>query len=340
MAPSGHHDSAESSTRIVYQPLDPQLRQSLDPEYVAFHDEYIQYLEPDDVREWDPEQTRSRRLPGNSEPVPVLQKDIQRPNFPVRAFWPHGSRPALGWPVLVWFHGGGWAVGSIDSENDFCSRICRDTPCVVVTVGYRLAPEHPYPAAVEDAVEALVWVHSKEGSRTLGIDATRIAIGGTSAGGNLSVVASLKASLLPEPIPIIFQILLVPVVDNTATVETVWASRAKAPWLTPARMLWYRRMYLPLPGTASNWDASPNRAPEDLLAKMPKTWFGIADQDLLAPEAREFATHLRRVGVAVEVAEYEGMTHTILAMNAIFSKGKQLIIDAGDALRVAFARTS
>lgn len=205
MAASSHQNGSES-TRIIYQPLDPNVRLALDPEYVALHDDLIQYIEPDDVREWDPVQSRSRKLPGNSEPVPVQVEDIQRPNFPLRVFWPHGSHPDPGWPVLVWFHGGGWAVGSIESENDFCSRMCRgmcevlgpmtvgdgwhaltgpfmhiDATCVVVTVGYRLAPEHPYPAAVQDSVEALTWVHSQEGRRTLGIDAARIAIGGTSA---------------------------------------------------------------------------------------------------------------------------------------------------------------
>lgn len=112
--------------RTVYQPLDPQVRAELDPEYVAVHDEILQYVEPDDVQPWDPLQARSRRLPGGSRPVPVSRvEDIELSNFPVRVFWPHGERPELGWPVLVWYHGGGWAVGSIDSENDFCTRMCQ-----------------------------------------------------------------------------------------------------------------------------------------------------------------------------------------------------------------------
>lgn len=125
MLNSNKPTNAESRA-IIYQPLDAQLRQVLDPEYVAFHDKYIQYIEPDDVREWDPVQTRSRKLPGCSEPVSTFQtKDIHLSNFPVRVFWPHGERPKHGWPVLAWFHGGGWATGSIESENDFCTRMCR-----------------------------------------------------------------------------------------------------------------------------------------------------------------------------------------------------------------------
>ncbi|KAI1624197.1 alpha/beta hydrolase fold-domain-containing protein, partial [Exophiala viscosa] len=300
-----------------YQPLDDQIRHDLDAEYVAFHDEYIQYIEPDDVRPWNPEQARSRRLPVPSlETSPISRTEtIDLSNFAVRVFWPYGERPSAGWPVLVWYHGGGWAVGSIESENDFCTKMCSDANCVVVTVGYRLAPEHPYPVPVEDALEALVWVQSDEGRRVLEINPTKIAIGGTSAGANLSVVTTLKASLLPTSIPIIFQILIVPVIDNTATEETTWAARAKAPWLTPARMTWYRKMYLPDPSQALNWDASPNHASPQLLTKVPRTWLAVAEQDLLAPEALLFAAQLRGAGVNVETVEYEGMTHTILAMN-------------------------
>lgn len=129
------------------------------------------------------------------------------------------------------------------------------------------------------------------------------------------MVTSLKASLLPEPISIILQILIVPVIDNTATVETAWSSRAKAPWLTPARMQWYRKMYLPLGDVANHWDASPNYASDSVLSRSPKTWLAVAEQDLLAPEALSFMNRLRQLGVDTEVTSYAGMTHTILAMN-------------------------
>lgn len=135
-------------------------------------------------------------------------------------------------------------------------------------------------------------------------------------GGNLAVATALKASLLqPTPIPLILQLLIVPVIDNTATVATAWSTRIHTPWLTPARMTWYRNMYLTNSKDALNWDASPNLAPAELLAKTPKTWVGIAEQDLLAPEAAAFADQLRTAGVDVDVQYYPGMTHTILAMN-------------------------
>ncbi|EXJ84724.1 hypothetical protein A1O3_05395 [Capronia epimyces CBS 606.96] len=343
-------------SNTIYQPLHPDVRPHLDPEYVAFHDRYLQYVEPDDVRPWDSVGTRQRVPfpPGTSAPVPVRAvKDIELANCTVRAFWPSESdegrrrRPVAGWPVLVWYHGGGWAIGGIQSENDFCTRMCSDANCVVVTVGYRLAPEHPYPAAVDDALEALVWVNSEQGRRELDIDNTRIAIGGTSAGGNLSLATSLKASLLQPPIRPIFQLLVVPVIDNTATTATIWASRPHAPWLTPARMTWYRSMYLTNSSDATNWDASPNLAPPELLRNLPPTWMGVAEQDVLAPEALRFADQVRAVrgsgsnsgsGLDVEVELYPGMTHTILAMNGILSKGKKLVNDAGQVLQKAFTR--
>lgn len=138
---------------------------------------------------------------------------------------------------------------------------------------------------------------------------------GLTRGANLSIVASLKAINLPKPISVVLQILIVPVIDNTATVETSWASRVKAPWLTPARMSWYRKMYFPDASAAQSWDASPNLAPESLLSKAPRTWFAVSEQDLLAPEGLSFAKQLTKLGVDVEVTTYEGMTHSILAMN-------------------------
>ncbi|EXJ93801.1 hypothetical protein A1O1_02194 [Capronia coronata CBS 617.96] len=328
-------DAELSST--IYQPLNPEIRSHLDPEYAAFHDKYIQYVEPDHVRPWDSVSTRTRVPfpPGGSAPVPVKDvKDIELEHCTVRVFWPTGERPANGWPVFVWYHGGGWAIGGIQSENDFY------TSCVIVTVGYRLAPEHPYPAAVDDSLEALIWVHSEDGSRELDIDNARIAIGGTSAGGNLSLVTCLNASIFPTPIPLVFQMLIIPVIDNTATTDTVWRSRQHAPWLSPARMTWYRNMYLTAASDAYNWSASPNLAPPDLLSKLPPSWIAVAEQDVLAPEALDFADRVSSLGIKVDVKIYPGMTHTILAMNGVLSQGKQLVADAAQVLREAFADNS
>lgn len=310
--------------RPVHQPIHPDVRPLLDPEYVAFHDEYFQYLLPDDQKIWD----GSARVPSKSLPrtesVPVdvaNVRDISLENFKLRVFTPSAGRPAQGWPVFLWFHGGGWAVGDITSGNDLCALICKRAECVVVTVGYRLAPEHPFPAAFDDSVEALKWVVGREGALELGINPSQVGVGGTSAGGQLAASLSIKAAILEPPIPIKFQLLVVPVIDNTATEATVWAPNQNAPWLTPARMLWYRQMYLPNKESQEQWEASPCKASPSLLATSPNTWIAVSEQDLLAPEGTAYAHQLRdaweseAVEKQVFVKSYKGSTHSILAMS-------------------------
>ncbi|KAL3472359.1 alpha/beta hydrolase fold-domain-containing protein [Aspergillus californicus] len=333
-------------SRPIHQPVHPSIRPLLDAEYIAFHDSHFQYVLPDDQQVWDGSaRTAPRPWPSTEFPhTPVASvEDMNLGNFDVRIFTPNAPKPRSGYPVFLWFHGGGWAIGGLSDGNDMCSMICDLANCVVVTVAYRLAPEHPYPAAVEDAVSALKWVSSPEGTRTLSVDKQKIAIGGTSAGGNLAAVLSLQASQLDPPIEISFQLLVVPVIDNTASVSTVWAENRNAPWLTPARMEWYQRMYLPRPAEALNWDASPNLAPTDLLATSPSTWIAVSGQDLLAPEARLYAEALEKAwveeqvtGRSVVVQEYKGATHSILSMAGALSQGAQLLRDCAEQVAAAF----
>ncbi|CAH0025820.1 unnamed protein product [Clonostachys rhizophaga] len=325
--------------RPVHQPIHPDVRPLLDPEYVAFHDKYFQYLLPDDRKTWDGSaRVPSKTLPRTeSVPVDVANvRDISLENFKLRVFTPSAGRPAQGWPVFLWFHGGGWAVGDIASGNDLCALICKRAECVVVTVGYRLAPEHPFPAAFDDSVEALKWVVGREGALELGINPSQVGVGGTSAGGQLAASLSIKAAMLEPPIPIKFQLLVVPVIDNTATEATVWGKNKNAPWLTPARMLWYRQMYLPNKEDEEQWEASPCKASPSLLATSPNTWIAVSEQDLLAPEGTAYADQLRdaweseAVEKQVVVKSYKGSTHSILAMSGILQKGKELLEDTAN----------
>ncbi|OIW32646.1 hypothetical protein CONLIGDRAFT_653236 [Coniochaeta ligniaria NRRL 30616] len=329
-----------SNTRTIHQPIHSDVRPHLDPEYVSFHDQYLQYVIPDDSKPWD----GSARLgnpslpPTESTPVPVGSvRDLDLGDYDIRIFTPAGEAPPDGWPVFIWFHGGGWAVGDISSNNDLCAMVCRRAQCVVVTVGYRLAPEHPYPAAFEDSVAALKWICGEDGVRQLGVDRTRIAVGGISAGGQLAASLVLEAANMQPPIRIAFQLLVVPVIDSTAMTSTIWAENKLAPWLTPARMTWYRRMYFADEADTLKWNASPNLAPKELLAKSPKTWIAVAERDLLAPEAESYARHLAAAwtdsGVAdagVVVKRYEGSTHSILALNGVLSKGRELLLDTAE----------
>ncbi|KAI6083514.1 Alpha/Beta hydrolase protein [Hypoxylon rubiginosum] len=329
-----------SSNRQIYQPIHPDVRALLDPEYVSFHDKYFQYLIPDDQKTWDGSaRVRHPSVPA-TESVPVTVgdvRDLDLGNYNVRVFTPDTQKPKDGWPVFLWFHGGGWAVGDISSGNDVCALICQRAQCVVVTVGYRLAPEHPFPAAFDDSVDALSWVHGEKGSELLGTDRSRIGVGGTSAGAQLAASLAIKASIMQPPIKISFQLLVVPVIDNTATASTIWASRKNAPWLTPARMTWYRRMYFVEEASTQHWKASPNLAPKSLLSGSPKTWIAISEQDLLAPEGELYAKQLAEawkeygaMDAGATIKEYKGSTHSILAMSGVLSKGRELLEDVAD----------
>ncbi|KAL3459153.1 alpha/beta hydrolase fold-domain-containing protein [Aspergillus heterothallicus] len=292
-------------SRPIHQPIHPSIRPLLDPEYVAFHDAHFQYILPDEQQPWSRSKHISTPLPWPSTahpltPVastrdltltlPLENNGTTTTTFPIRIFTPPSPKPSQGYPLFLWFHGGGWALGGLSDGNDLCTMICAVARCVVVSVAYRLAPEHPYPAAITDAVAALQWASSPAGSSTLSTNPAQIAIGGTSAGGNIAAVLSLKASQLTPAFPLRAQILIVPVIDNTATTGTIWAKNQLAPWLTPQRMLWYRAMYLPNnPSDAGDWAASPNLAPRALLAKTPRTWIAVSGCDLLAPEAEAFA---------------------------------------------------
>lgn len=308
-------DIHTNQTRKIYQPLHPEVRHLLDPEYVAFHDRYIQFVEPEQNKPWDGSARTRQNWPYAGRPIVEVGRieDIQPdPNFKARVFTPAGHPPAQGWPVVLWLHGGGFASGDIAGDNDLCSLLCRDANCVVVSVGYRLAPEHPYPAAIEDVTSALVWIHSGPGAAQLSVDRSRIAIGGASAGANIATVVCLAASDLQ--IPLKLQILVVPVIDQTATLATSWAAHAHAPWLTPARMIWYRQLYIADSRSARDWQISPCFAPTDKLQRLPKTFIAIANQDMLSTEGLAYAEQLQSLGVAVDVKTYDGMPHGMMAL--------------------------
>ncbi|KIY52688.1 hypothetical protein FISHEDRAFT_69504 [Fistulina hepatica ATCC 64428] len=323
----------------VAQPLHPDIVPRLDSEYKAFHESHLANIIPPHTLPWDPSIRNAPAVPGGS---PLLEvggtKDYKLSQFSVRVFTPKDSASTNGWPVFIFFHGGGWTLGNISSENSFCTNMCSRAKCAVVSVDYRLAPEHPYPAAVEDAVEALKWVHGK--GESLGFNVKKIAIGGSSSGGNLAAVAALRAPSLDPPVPLVFQMLIVPVTDNTADVSGVphvsWKENIYTPWLSPARMMWFRRNYLPNVEDWAKWDASPLFAPDELVAKTPKAWIAVAELDILRDEGIVYGDKLKKMGVEAEVKVYRGAPHPIMAMDGVLSVGQQLVTDAVEALSSAF----
>ncbi|KIJ21785.1 hypothetical protein PAXINDRAFT_65117 [Paxillus involutus ATCC 200175] len=281
------------------QPIDPVILPRLDPEYVEFHNKYIAHLPAPHTLPWDPNIRNKETVPGAAETLKVGSvKDYDLSKTKVRVFTPEGTPPESGWPVYCWYHGGqcsysakhprdqlsgGWTLGSISAENAFCSRVCKGAKCVVATVDYRLAPEHPYPAAVEDSLETLQWVY-ENGPSLLGINPARIALGGSSAGGNLVAIISMKAAQLTPPIPLVLAQMIVPVTDNTAQPigdpYPSWKECVNTVWLNSGRMIWFRDFYVPNDGDRTKWDCSPIFAPDELQCR------SFRNPGLLAPVYR------------------------------------------------------
>ncbi|KAG5650577.1 hypothetical protein H0H81_011764 [Sphagnurus paluster] len=257
-------------------------------------------------------------FPGASDPLPVEKtEDFELEKIRLRAFTPFGEQPEGGWPAVLYIHG--------------------DARCVVVALDHRLAPENPYPAAVEDSVAALQWL-VYHGPDKLHINPSRIAVSGTSSGGNLAAVLALKAPTLLPPIPkLIMQVLIVPITDNTASTATSWASKQHVPLLTPDTMMFARRNYLPDPETWTNWDASPLFASTEQLKTLPKTWIALAECDILCEEGQQYADKLKDAGVEVQAHVYKGAPHMAPTIDGdVLKVGKQMITDAADALKKAF----
>ncbi|KAF2815648.1 uncharacterized protein BDZ99DRAFT_505408 [Mytilinidion resinicola] len=330
-----------SPTPTVHQPLHPSLLPVLDPEYISFHNTHLAQLVPSESVPWDPASrfVASPMRFGAQEKVPVgSTRDIEKGDWQARVFTPKGEPEEGKWPCLLWFHGGGWVLGGLDSENAYLTRVCRDVKCVVISINYRHAPDHPYPAAADDSFAGLQWIVSEEGSKELGIDIERIAVGGLSAGGGLAATVTMRAALSTPPIPLLFQLLICPVLDNTATADSPtsrWYSNRHAPFLTPSRMLNYRNLYFKNPADWANFDASPILSSSKQLAGSPKTWIGVAECDLLAREAEDFGGLLKGQGVETEVVVYEGCTHSLLMLAGVMEKGRRLVKESCEALKAA-----
>ncbi|KAG6864672.1 hypothetical protein C0991_007947 [Blastosporella zonata] len=317
-----------ATDRIAHQPLHPSAIARLDHEYIEFHNTTLQYIVPPHTLAWNPAIRNAPAVPGGAPPLEVAKtRDFELPHTKIRTFTPRGETPEGGWPVFIFFHGGGWTLGDISSETSFSTHLAVGAHCVVISVDYRLAPENPYPAAVEDAIDSLDWV-LLHGNTSLNINPSRIAVGGSSRHDIIlpqSAILTLKAAERTPPVPLVFQLLVVPVTDNTASIENLWAENQHSPWLSPDRMLWFRDNYLPNAEDRKKWDASPAFAPKELLARVPTAWIAVAELDILKEEGVLYGEKMKELGVEVETVMYEGAPHPIMAMD-----GKSLIHPACD----------
>jgi acetyl esterase len=243
-------------------------------------------------------------------------------DLPVRVYRPRSTGLL---PALVWFHGGGWVVGDLDTHDPVCRAIANRGPCVVVAVDYRLAPEHPFPAALEDAWVATEWV--AEEALSLGIDATALAVGGDSAGGNLAAAVAQHARR--GSLPVALQVLVYPVMDHDFESES-YARLGTGLNLTRAKMQWYWSQYL---GTddGTHPDASPLRASD--LSDVAPALVLTAELDPLIAEGEAYAARLREAGVDVSATRFDGMIHGFVRMPALVDDAERAIDAIAAALR-------
>ncbi|MET8120053.1 alpha/beta hydrolase [Micromonospora sp. NPDC005189] len=266
---------------------------------------------------------------GAVEPVAEVRDErIPGPagELPLRVYRPAGPGPL---PTLLYFFGGGWTLGSIDTADGICRRLANAVPCQVITVGYRLAPEHPFPAAVHDCHAATRWVAGH--ADRLGVDPDRLAVGGDSAGGNLAAAVTLLCRA--DGPTLAAQLLVYPNTDQ---------SRAPAgpaddddPTLFNRRSVaWYRTHYLADPAHARDPLASPLLA--DDLSGLPPALVITAELDPLRAEGQRYAERLREAGVPTRLAHYPQMIHGFFAMPGAFTDGRQAQGSAAAFLRERF----
>jgi acetyl esterase len=257
----------------------------------------------------------NRRVPG------------PRGDIPVRIYTPAGRAP---FPVLVYFHGGGWVIGNLETHDALCRHLANAASAVVVSVDYRLAPEHPFPSSGEDAYAATRWVAAN--AAAIG-GAGRIAVGGDSAGGNLAAVVALMARDRGGP-PLVFQLLVYPVTDAPSANTASYRENAEGYFLTAKTMHWFWNHYCGKNPDLSDPYLCPLRARD--LKSLPPALVVTAEFDPLRDEGEAYAARLREAGVPATAKRYPGMIHGFFGMGALLTQARVATKEATEALRAAF----
>ncbi|ONG53780.1 alpha/beta hydrolase [Pseudoroseomonas deserti] len=288
-------------------------------------------LTPEAAREAHAARGRLMQHPGVDLPE-VRDLDVELPDrrIPLRLY--RGGRSEAPQPCLLFLHGGGWVLGSLATHDALCRALAQRLGAAVLAVDYRLAPEHPYPAALDDALAALRWLAAQASS--LNIDAARIAVGGDSAGGNLAAILALMGRDGSAP-PSSFQMLLYPAVDLRLTADR-YPRPSEAMVLTGATMRWFIGHYLPDAAQRSDWRASPLLTPS--LAGAPPAFLLTCGQDPLCDEGLDYGDRLQAEGVQVTALHLSGEAHAILTMDKAIGAVPAVLDLAAATLRAAWER--
>lgn len=268
----------------------------------------IESMTPPEARAQMEDNARSRK----AEPLPVARvedRTIPGPAgaIPVRLYWPDASAPRV--PAIAYYHGGGHVIGSLDTHDLIARNLCAGAEALILSVDYRMGPEHRFPAAIEDSFAALEWLHANAAS--LGADPNRLGVHGDSAGGNLAAVMALMARDAGGP-QLRLQSLVYPVADYTLSTPSYEKFAEGYGLLTRGAMQWFQRHYLRSAADAEDWRASPIKAASH--AGVAPAIIVTAECDVLHDDGVNYAAKLRAAGVPVEYREYPGMIHAFFGM--------------------------
>ena len=258
-------------------------------------------------------------------PVPMPPTGNEQP-IGARLYRDHSGQI----PLVIYYHGGGWVIGDLDTHDGLCRRIAKQSGFAVLSIDYRLAPEHPFPAAVDDAYAALKWAATH--SERLNIDENRIAVAGDSAGGNLSAVVAQLAKTHNGP-PIRMQALLYPATDMHGDYES---RRTFTEYLlTPETYRWFGQHYFSSPSEPNDVRASPIRCAD--LSELPPAFVLTAGFDPLRDEGKAYADQLREAGVNAVYRCFTGQIHGFLTLDKIIPQASEAIDELTDALKTAMS---
>ena len=252
----------------------------------------------------------------------------------IRAYRPAGVSKTEVLPALVYFHGGGWTIGDLDTHDSLCRSLANGARCAVFSVEYRLAPEAPFPAAVDDCIAATQFVF--ENSEALKVHRDRIAVGGDSAGGNLAAVVALHARDAGGP-PLCFQLLIYPATDQNLETDSLQRN-GQGYMLTRPLMEAFRGYYLPRPADYADWRASPALAKSH--AGLPPAFVLTAGFDPLLDEGKQYVELLARAGVEVAYRDYPDMIHGFILMGGVLDTANAAVTDCCAQLRRAFDKVT
>jgi acetyl esterase len=310
------HPQARALLRLMEEKGVPPTHTLTPTEARAFYRERRTFTQPD-----PPEVAAMRELEARGPAGPI----------PLRSYRPMGSVDHAVLPVLVYFHGGGWVIGDLDTHDVLCRQLCNRSGCAVIAVDYRMGPEHRFPAAVDDALAATRWV--REQAAALRVDASRMAVGGDSAGGNLAAVAALAARDAGD-LPLAFQLLIYPATDQ----RRGWPSHTangQGYLLTKDSMDYYHDHYIADPAQDLDWRASPLLHANH--ANLPPAFVLTAGYDPLRDEGVQYAHQLSQAGSRAALVNFERQIHGFITMGRVIDEANVAVQLCAAQLREALA---